>query len=73
MDPTWRGVNLICRLADPSDPVAAVTLTRQPVPTMRRDLLELFDRSELGKYYTPAELSVLDNPTAADGSREDHP
>jgi succinate dehydrogenase / fumarate reductase flavoprotein subunit len=73
MDPTWRGVNLICRLPDPSDPATAVTLTRQPVPTMRRDLLELFDRSELGKYYTPAELSVLDNPTAADGSREDHP
>jgi succinate dehydrogenase / fumarate reductase, flavoprotein subunit len=77
MDPTWRGVNLICRLPEPSDPgpaaSAAVTLTRQPVPTMRRDLLELFDRSELGKYYTPAELSVLDSPAAPDGSREDQP
>jgi succinate dehydrogenase / fumarate reductase, flavoprotein subunit len=73
MDPTWRGVNLICRLPEPADPAAMVTLTRQPVPTMRRDLLELFDRSELGKYYTPAELSVLDIPAAADGSQEDHP
>src|SRR5206468_1653978 len=47
MDPTWRGVNLICRLPEPSAPAAPVTLTRQPVPAMRRDLLELFDRSEL--------------------------
>jgi succinate dehydrogenase / fumarate reductase, flavoprotein subunit len=73
MDPTWRGVNLICRLPEPADPAAMVTLTRQPVPTMRRDLLELFDRAELGKYYTPAELSVLDIPADPDRSREDQP
>ena len=68
MDPTWRGVNLVCRLHDPSDPSAPVTLTRQPVPTIRRDLLELFDRTELGKYLTPAELAVLDDgPTPRPG------
>ncbi len=75
MDPTWRGVNLVCRLDDPVDPSAPVTLTRQPVPTIRRDLLELFDRTELGKYFTPAELAVLDDgPAAADPDRpeEDH-
>ena len=32
MDPTWRGINLVCRLDDPVDPSAPVTLTRQPVP-----------------------------------------
>ena len=66
MDPTWRGVNLICRLRRPTG--RGVTLTRQPVPAMRRDLLELFDRSSCGKYFTPAELSVLDAPAAADSS-----
>jgi succinate dehydrogenase / fumarate reductase flavoprotein subunit len=75
MDPTWRGTNLVCRLEDPVDPSAPVTLTHQPVPTIRRDLLELFDPKELGKYLTPAELAVLDDgPVAADPDRpeEDH-
>jgi succinate dehydrogenase / fumarate reductase flavoprotein subunit len=76
MDPTWRGTNLICRLQDPCDVSSPVVLSRQPVPEIRRDLLELFDRKELGKYFTPAELDVLDDvvaPAAPDGSREDQP
>jgi hypothetical protein len=32
------------------------------VPTIRPDLLALFDRSELKKYLTEPELAVLDNP-----------
>jgi succinate dehydrogenase / fumarate reductase flavoprotein subunit len=75
MDPAWRGTNLVCRLDDPVDPSAPVTLTHQSVPTIRRDLLELFDPKELGKYLTPGELAVLDDgPTAADPDRpeEDH-
>jgi succinate dehydrogenase / fumarate reductase flavoprotein subunit len=41
-------------------PSRRLTLKRQPVPTMPTDLLALFDRVELSKYYTPEELSVLD-------------
>jgi len=58
MDPQWRQVNLVLGLE--TIPTGKVTLTRQPVPTMRTDLLALFDRAELAKYYTAEELSVLD-------------
>ena len=60
MDPQWRGVNLICRARRPGDG-RAVTLSRQPVPEIRPDLLELFDRTELAKYLTADELAVLDD------------
>ncbi|NYG08248.1 succinate dehydrogenase / fumarate reductase flavoprotein subunit [Phycicoccus badiiscoriae] len=56
MDPQWRAVNLICTLDD-SD---RVQLTRQPVPQIRQDLLELFERTELSKYLTEPELARLD-------------
>jgi succinate dehydrogenase / fumarate reductase flavoprotein subunit len=56
MDPQWRGVNLICRLDDSG----SVQLTRQPVPEIRQDLLELFERTELSKYLTEPELARLD-------------
>jgi succinate dehydrogenase / fumarate reductase flavoprotein subunit len=58
MDPQWRQVNLVLGLE--TVPTGKVTLTHQPVPTMRTELLALFDRAELAKYYTPEELSVLD-------------
>jgi succinate dehydrogenase / fumarate reductase, flavoprotein subunit len=51
MSPEWRKVNLICTLD--GDRVA---IRRQPMVPMREDLLELFDRAELKKYYTEAEL-----------------
>jgi succinate dehydrogenase / fumarate reductase flavoprotein subunit len=51
MSPEWRKVNVIAALD--GDRVA---LKRQPMAPMREDLLELFDRSELKKYYTDAEL-----------------
>ena len=56
MDPEWRGINLICTL-DGSD---TVQLKRQPVPEIRQDLLELFERTELSKYLTAPELARLD-------------
>ncbi len=56
MDPQWRGVNLICTLDDSG----SVQLRRQPVPEIRLDLLELFERSELAKYLTETELARLD-------------
>jgi succinate dehydrogenase / fumarate reductase flavoprotein subunit len=52
MDSQWRQVNLVCGIDNDGN----VTLTHQPVPTMRPDLLDLFDRSELGKYMTEEEL-----------------
>jgi succinate dehydrogenase / fumarate reductase flavoprotein subunit len=53
MDAGWRQVNLVCSLTGSGE----VSLTHQPVPTMRKDLLDLFDRSELAKYMTEEELS----------------
>ncbi|GAB3080433.1 fumarate reductase/succinate dehydrogenase flavoprotein subunit [Phycicoccus sp. Root563] len=61
MDPQWRGVNLICTLDDAGD----VALKHQPVPEIRQDLLELFERSELAKYLTDAELARRDGPPAS--------
>jgi succinate dehydrogenase / fumarate reductase, flavoprotein subunit len=58
MDPEWRKVNL--QLALEHAPSGPVTLTHKPVPTIRPDLLALFDRVELSKYLTDEELSVLD-------------
>jgi succinate dehydrogenase / fumarate reductase, flavoprotein subunit len=51
MSPEWRKVNLICALDGDR-----VTLKRQPMVPMRADLLALFDRDELAKYYTDEEL-----------------
>jgi succinate dehydrogenase / fumarate reductase, flavoprotein subunit len=51
MSPEWRKVNLVCALDGDE-----VTLTRQPLPTIRPELLELFDRTELAKYMTEDEL-----------------
>jgi succinate dehydrogenase / fumarate reductase flavoprotein subunit len=54
MNPQWRLVNLVCSY-DGED----VRLERKPVPTMRPELLELFERSELKKYMTEDELADL--------------
>jgi succinate dehydrogenase / fumarate reductase, flavoprotein subunit len=51
MSAQWRKVNVIAALD--GDRVA---LRRQPMLPMRADLLALFDRAELKKYYTDAEL-----------------
>jgi succinate dehydrogenase / fumarate reductase flavoprotein subunit len=51
MSPEWRKVNLVCSLDGDR-----VTLSRQPMPPMRADLLALFDRAELKKYLTEPEL-----------------
>jgi succinate dehydrogenase / fumarate reductase flavoprotein subunit len=51
MSAEWRKVNLICTFD--GDHVA---IRQQPMVPMREDLLALFDRDELKKYYTEAEL-----------------
>jgi succinate dehydrogenase / fumarate reductase flavoprotein subunit len=61
MSPTWRLVNLVCSLSD-----GEVQLTEQPVPTMRDDLLHLFDRTELSKYMTEEEIAAYDASGKAD-------
>jgi succinate dehydrogenase / fumarate reductase, flavoprotein subunit len=57
MDARWRGINLVCRM----DPGGEVELSRQPVPTIRADLMHLFERSELEKYLTPEELEDFED------------
>jgi succinate dehydrogenase flavoprotein subunit len=54
MDPKWRQINLVCGL-DGED----VRINEQPVPTMRDDLLLLFDVKEMSKYMTEDELAVF--------------
>ncbi len=60
MDANWRNTLLVCRTAggDPVVPDVSV-VPEQQVP-MRPDLLEVFELSELEKYYTGAEL--VDHP-----------
>jgi succinate dehydrogenase / fumarate reductase flavoprotein subunit len=57
MDNQWRQVNLICSLNPTGD---GVDLKRQPVPALRSELLGLFEKSELAKYMTEAELADHD-------------
>jgi succinate dehydrogenase / fumarate reductase flavoprotein subunit len=59
MSAEWRKVNLICSLE--GDRVA---IKQQPMDPMRGDLLALFDRDELKKYYTTAELPPADKGTS---------
>jgi succinate dehydrogenase / fumarate reductase, flavoprotein subunit len=54
MRPEWRKVNLVCALEGNE-----ITITRQPTPPMRDDLVALFDRSELKKYLTEEELAAM--------------
>ncbi len=62
MDADWRKTLLVCR-ADGGDPVMPdVSVTREPQVPMRPDLLELFEISELEKYFTDAELADHPGP-----------
>jgi succinate dehydrogenase / fumarate reductase, flavoprotein subunit len=54
MRPPWRKVNLACALEGDK-----ITITRQPIPPMRDDLIALFDRAELKKYLTDEEMAAL--------------
>ena len=60
MSSKWRQVNLICTLNDAGD----IDVVEQPMPPMRQDLLELFTKDELKKYYTDEEIASIpdDNP-----------
>jgi succinate dehydrogenase / fumarate reductase flavoprotein subunit len=62
MSAEWRKVNLICSLDGDR-----VTIKRQPMAPMRADLMALFDRDELEKYYTDEELPAAE-PAKAEES-----
>ncbi|SDN61147.1 fumarate reductase/succinate dehydrogenase flavoprotein subunit [Allokutzneria albata] len=53
MDPLWRKQLLRCEVDGDG-----VGVTSLPQPEMRSDLLDLFEREELQKYYTDAELAA---------------
>jgi succinate dehydrogenase / fumarate reductase flavoprotein subunit len=63
MSAEWRKVNLICSLD--GDRVA---LRRQTLPPMCADLMALFERDELAKYYTEEELADTRVPQAEEKS-----
>ena len=68
MSPTWRQVNLVFALNGGGE--SRAHMRHQPLEPMRVDLLSLFDVSELKKYLTAEELTVLPAPAAA-GSHEE--
>ncbi|ORA82388.1 fumarate reductase/succinate dehydrogenase flavoprotein subunit [Mycobacterium malmoense] len=57
MDANWRKVLLVCRAAGGDEVIPDITVTREDQVPMRPDLLELFEISELEKYYTDGELA----------------
>jgi succinate dehydrogenase / fumarate reductase flavoprotein subunit len=59
MDPVWRKINLICSLAPNPTTAQEIDLKEQPLPSLRDDLIALFDRTELGKYLTDEEMAAL--------------
>jgi succinate dehydrogenase / fumarate reductase flavoprotein subunit len=67
MRPEWRKVNLICALEGDE-----ITITKQPTPPMRDDLIALFDRNELKKYLSEEEMaaSPAAPPAASSGDSD---
>jgi succinate dehydrogenase / fumarate reductase, flavoprotein subunit len=57
MDSSWRKLLLVCQAAGGDGVIPDVEITRKEQEPMRPDLLELFDISELEKYYTEDELA----------------
>ena len=57
MDSSWRKVLLVCRAAGGDGAIPDVTVTREDQVPVREDLLELFQISELEKYFTAEELA----------------
>ena len=64
MDAEWRQTLLACRSSG-DDVIPDVDITREAQPGMREDLLELFELSELEKYYTDEELASHPGRTGA--------
>jgi succinate dehydrogenase / fumarate reductase flavoprotein subunit len=56
MNPVWRRKLLVCHTKDGS----SVSVEEKPQPSMRDDLISLFDRGELEKYLTDEEMAEFD-------------
>ncbi len=57
MESAWRKTLLVCRAAGGDQVVPDVTVTKEDQIPVREDLLELFEISELEKYFTDEELA----------------
>ncbi len=57
MDPSWRKVLLACSTAGGDDVIPDISVTPKDQVPMRSDLLEVFEISELEKYYSEEELA----------------
>ncbi len=57
MDSSWRKVLLVCNAAGGDDVIPDISVTHEDQVPMRPDLLEVFEISELEKYYTAEELA----------------
>jgi succinate dehydrogenase / fumarate reductase flavoprotein subunit len=57
MEPEWRRTLLVCRAGGGDPVVPDVRVTREPQIPVREDLLQLFEMSELEKYFTDGELA----------------
>jgi succinate dehydrogenase / fumarate reductase, flavoprotein subunit len=57
MESDWRNTLLVCRAQGGDAELPHINVTRQAQVPMRPDLLELFEISELEKYYTAEELA----------------
>jgi succinate dehydrogenase / fumarate reductase flavoprotein subunit len=66
----WRRINLICSVEEPSQVggLRSIAVRRQPLPDMPPELLGLFERDELSKYMTDAELERLPQAAVAGGA-----
>jgi succinate dehydrogenase / fumarate reductase flavoprotein subunit len=54
MDPEWRKVNLVCSLKD-----GKLDVQKKALPSIPKELIELFDPVELSKYMTTEELNAV--------------
>jgi succinate dehydrogenase / fumarate reductase flavoprotein subunit len=57
MDSSWRKVLLVCRAAGGDDVIPDISITHEDQVAMRPDLMELFEISELEKYFGDDELA----------------
>jgi succinate dehydrogenase / fumarate reductase flavoprotein subunit len=57
MEASWRKVLLVCRAAGGDAVIPDIEITREDQVPVRADLLELFEISELEKYFTDDELA----------------
>jgi succinate dehydrogenase / fumarate reductase, flavoprotein subunit len=57
MDANWRKTLLVCRTDGGNPVIPDVSVVAEPQVAMREDLLELFEITELEKYFTQGELA----------------